>query len=109
MWTASLRGEPVSNQGLPGDLVTTDAGPVIVDHGEEVYRVRARVGLALVAPDGEVVVRYVDTYEALLSDRADPAQAARDLARDLAAQVALIWPTDRRLLDDAISDLGMER
>jgi len=98
VWVDRLQGQPLTATGLPGDLLRTDAGPVVVDHRAEPYRVQARIGVALVAADGEVVLRYVDTYDALLTERADPAQVGRDLARRLAEQVVRVWPTDPRLL-----------
>jgi hypothetical protein len=63
----------------------------VVDHRDEPYRVVARAGLALVASDGEVVVRYADTFETVLNERSDADQAARVLARALVAEVATLW------------------
>lgn len=97
VWVDDLQGAPLSATDGPGDVVRTAAGPVVIDDAEEPYEVRARIGVALVAADGEVVLRYVDTYDALLTDRADADQAGRDLARRLAAQVVRLWPTDPRL------------
>ncbi|MEQ1501658.1 MAG: hypothetical protein ABMB14_05480 [Myxococcota bacterium] len=97
-WMDELDAEPLTTRGLPGVVVDTAAGPVVVDSEDEPYLVSAQVGMALVAADGEVVVRYTDTYETVLSGSRGPAVAGRDLAHALAEEVALVWATDPRLL-----------
>jgi hypothetical protein len=94
-WVDDLRGDPLTAEALPGEVVHTASGPVIVDLFAEPYRVTAGVGMALVASDGEVVVRYADRFEGLLSASRDSDVVGRELARDLAEQAALLWPTDR--------------
>ncbi len=96
-WVRSVHGEPLSVQGLPGQVVQTEFGPVVVDHDDEPYLVNAVVGMALVARDGEVVVRYEDTFGTLLSARQGPEYAARDLAAALADEVVKVWAVDPRL------------
>jgi hypothetical protein len=95
-WVERIEARPITALGFAGEIVGTELGPVVVDHRAEPYRVVARVGVALVAADGDVVLRYRDTVETVLS--ADgPDAAARHLARDLAAELALVWPADPRL------------
>jgi hypothetical protein len=98
-WMDELEARPLTLSDLPGQLLETPAGPVVVDYPDEPYLVTARVGMALVAADGEVVVRYQDTYETVLSGSRGPSIAGRDLAYALAAEVAMIWAVDPRLLE----------
>lgn len=96
-WVVTLEGTPLTVHSPPGQLVTTDAGPVLVDLFDEPYHVEATLGCALVAADGEVVLRYTDSFETVLSGSRDANMAGRDLAAALAAEVAKVWPVDPRL------------
>lgn len=96
-WVDLVQASPLSTLGPPGEILETDAGPALVDHADEAYLVSARVGLALVTADGEVVLRYQDTYEAVLSGAGGPRAAGRDLAQALAEEVARVWAVDPRL------------
>ena len=98
-WVTMLRGDPLSAEAFPGELIHTAVGPVLVDLAEEPYRVTAEVGMALVTSDGEVIVRYEDTFEAVLSGRHNSGRAGRDLANGLAGEVMRVWPYDARLKD----------
>lgn len=98
-WMDRLEAEPLTLNGMPGAVVDTPVGPVVVDSGDEPFFVSARIGMALVAGDGEVVVRYHDTYETVLSGSRGPLVAGRDLAHALAEEVAKVWATDPRLLE----------
>ncbi len=98
-WVSELDGQPLSLLGFPGEVVETPVGPVVLDHDDEPYLVTAKVGMALVTRDGEVVVRYQDTFETILSARTDSARAGRELARALAREVTLVWGTDPRLIE----------
>lgn len=95
-WVTDLQGEPISLEGFPGDIVETSSGPVMIDHHQEPYLIKAAVGMALVARDGEVVLRYDDTFEAVLSEHNDPGRVGRDLADALASEVTKVWPVDPR-------------
>ncbi|MEZ4322975.1 MAG: hypothetical protein R3F61_36250 [Myxococcota bacterium] len=103
-WVTELEGRPLTATGFPGDIVVTDSGPVVLDHIEEPYLIDAQVGMALVARDGEVVLRYTDRFSTVLSARRDSAAAAADLAAALAAEVQKVWACDPRLEDAAVSD-----
>ncbi len=96
-WIDDLACSPVTLLGAEGSVIDTPAGPVVADHGDEPYVVSARVTAALVAHDGEVVLRYGDTFHTILSASHAPADAGRDLAADLAQELALVWATDPRL------------
>ncbi len=100
-WVTELQGDPVTVEGFPGDIIETSSGPVMIDHHQEPYRIQAAVGMALVAWDGEVVLRYDDHFESVLSERNDPARVGRDLADALAAEVSKVWPTDPRFAPSA--------
>jgi hypothetical protein len=97
-WVENLDGRPITAEALPGEVVHTASGPVIVDLSEEAYRVHATVGMALVMGDGEVVLRYADEYEAVLSSRGGSRGAGTDIARALAGEVVKVWPQDPRIL-----------
>ena len=91
-WVSEIEAIPVTSEAPPGEVLDTDAGPVVVDLLEEALRVRAEVGMALVSSDGEVVMRYSDRFESVLSSDRTVSRVGRDIARGLAAEVALLWP-----------------
>ena len=91
-WVTGIEAIPVTSEGPPGEVIETDAGPVVVDLLEEALRVRAEVGMALVSADGEVVMRYTDRFESVLSSDRTVSRVGRDIARGLAGEVALLWP-----------------
>jgi len=103
-WVTELDATPLTASGFPGEIVYTDTGPVVLDFIEEPYLIEARIGMALVAHDGEVVLRYTDHFSTVLSARRDASDAARDLARALATEVEKVWAHDPRLEDSAVSD-----
>lgn len=105
-WVTDLEGDPLTLRGFPGETVETTAGPVVLDHREEPFLVTARVGMALVTQDGEVVIRYEDTYDAILSEEGGASEAGRVLARSLAQEVVLVWATDPRLWAGEPSSAG---
>lgn len=96
-WVSHLEGEPLTAEGFPGDIIETAVGPVMVDHSDEPYRVHATVGVALVSTTGELVLRYDDNFEAVLSGRDDPDRVGRTVARALADEVDELWPVDPSL------------
>lgn len=99
-WVVDLEGEPLSLRGFPGEVVDTHAGPVVLDHNDEPYLVEAEVGMALVTEDGDVLLRYQDTYHALLSSENTTQDAGRTLARALAEEVVLVWSTQPGIGED---------
>ena len=103
-WVADLRVEPLNATGFVGDVVATPAGPVVLDLLEEPHLVQMELGLALVAPDGEVVVRVEHHASSVLSARRDLDQAARSMADQLAEQARRAWAVDDRLEPGSPSD-----
>jgi hypothetical protein len=69
------------------------------DPSDEPYLVSARLCMALVASDGEVVVRYEDRFEGVLSGPDGVHRAGRELARALASEVTKVWAVDPRLME----------
>ncbi|MFT4621464.1 MAG: hypothetical protein ACI8PZ_000116 [Myxococcota bacterium] len=93
-WVSKIEGRALTADGFAGDIVETTAGSVVVDHEDEPYHVVVGVGMALVARDGEVVLRYQDSFEALLSSRMSPEHVGRVVASELASEVGKVWATD---------------
>jgi hypothetical protein len=96
-WVTALDGEPLTAIAAPGSVVDTQRGPVVADLRDEPYLVTAGIGTALVTRDGEVCVRYEDRFEAILSARYDADRVGRDLARELAKEISLVWVRDHQL------------
>jgi len=96
-WITHLAADPLTAEGFPGDRIDTAAGPVVLNIFEEPYRVRAEIGMALVRSDGLVVLRYADHADSLLSPERKATRVGRDLAAELAQEVAKMWPDDPRL------------
>ncbi len=90
-WVDRMEARPLSLEGAPGDLVTTSQGTVLVDHADEPYLVDLGVGMALVGADGEVLLRFHDDVQSILSGARPPPAVGREVARDLAAEVARHW------------------
>jgi len=100
-WLQDIDGHPITRDGPPGYVKETAWGPVVITLAEEPYLVTMQVGIALVTKDGEVVLRYEDSYETVLSNHLDPEAASADLARSIAAEVTKVWACDPEL-DDAL-------
>ncbi|NCG19145.1 MAG: hypothetical protein GWP91_09045 [Rhodobacterales bacterium] len=96
-WTHALGAHPLTQDSFPGELVNTSWGPVMVDHAEEPYLVSLQMGIALVAADGEVLIRYVDVYETVLSGQSGVDGAGEDLARSMAQEVVKVWAIEPEL------------
>lgn len=96
-WIDEVEAVPLTLLEWPGLVVETESGPVMVDAVDEPYVVKAAIGMALVAADGEVVLRYYDHYETVLSSTRGPKVAARELAFLVAREVSGVWVTDPRL------------
>ncbi len=96
-WVTGLKGEPLTAQGMPGEVLSTTVGLVVVDAGDEPYQVSMDVGMALVTRDGEVVLRYSDRFEAILSERLGTSYVGSQIAQALAAELAKVWATDPEL------------
>ncbi len=90
-WVDRLSSRALTLDGFPGDLVQTGAGPVVIDVMSEPAVVELRVGVALIAADGEVIVKAREDLHALLSSDRGPEQAGREVARQLAAEMVKVW------------------
>ena len=101
-WVEEIEATPITKEAAPGDMVQTDVGPVVVNLFEESYRIRATVGMALVASDGEVILRYRDDFESILGEQRNPNRVGRDLAMSLAREITKMWPIDPRLMEHNI-------
>jgi len=87
----------LSSLAFPGQPVATPIRPVTVNHADEPYLVTLLCGLALVTSDGEVVIRYEDVYQTVLSGKIGPNRAAADLAGVMAEEVTKVWATEAEL------------
>ena len=96
-WVRELDGLPLSTLAFPGQPVVTPIRPVTVDHTDEPYLVNLLCGLALVTSDGEVVIRYEDVYQTVLSGKVGPERAAADMALVMAEEVTKVWATEAEL------------
>lgn len=105
-WVDALDARPLTAEGFAGDIVETTAGPAVVDHADEPYHVEVDVGMALVAADGEVVLRYHDAFEALLSSRMPPSHVGRVVAAELASEIGKVWATDPALEEGKADDMA---
>ena len=103
-WITSLDSRPLNAEGFPGEIISTASGPVVLDFMEAPFLLEAHVGMALVARDGEVVMRYDDHISTVLSARRDSDTAAGDIAEVLASEVAKLWAVDPRLEGGVPSD-----
>jgi len=96
-WVTELEGEPLTRRALPGEVVQTASGSVVVDFEDDPHLVSVRMGTALLAPDGDVVLRYEDRFEAVLTGQTARHEAARQLAKSLADEIAIVWMTETSL------------
>lgn len=90
-WVDQLQARPLSLDGAPGDMVDTPRGQVVVDHVDEPYLVDLGVGMALVSGDGQVLLRFREDVQTILSAARPPPVVGREVARHLAEEVARTW------------------
>ena len=93
VWVTHLDGHPLTSSTMSGELIFHKERPVLVDRLSEPYHVEIALGAALFDGSGHLAFRYQDHYESLLSESQDTHNAAKELAKDLASDLALIWPT----------------
>ena len=101
-WVEDIHATPITQEAAAGDFVASEVGPIVVNLFEESYRIRATIGMALIASDGEVILRYQDVFESVLGDQRNTHRVGRDLAIRLAEEITKMWPIDPRLKEDAI-------
>jgi len=97
-WVTELDAEPLVQDAWPGEIVETSAGSVVVDLDDDPHIVSVKLGTALLSPDGEVVLRYEDRFDAVLTGDTATSDAARHLARALAAEITRVWVTEGGLI-----------
>jgi len=90
-WVDRLEARPLSLDGAPGDMIDTPRGQVVVDHADEPYLVDLGVGMALVSGDGQVLLRFREDVQTILSAARPPPVVGREVARHLAEEVARTW------------------
>ncbi|MCB9765878.1 MAG: hypothetical protein H6739_39255 [Alphaproteobacteria bacterium] len=91
IWVVENEGQPLTAHNMVGELVMSCDTPVMVDFDNEPYEVNARVGMALVAADGELLFRYEDDYAGLLTEHSPVRLLARDMARSLVSDITPMW------------------
>lgn len=91
-WFEDLEGAPLTAEVLPGEIVRTEVGPVLVEFRDEPYRVTGRIGFAWVDARGDLVVRYEDRFEDVLTGDREPDDVGRRVARLFAGEVAKVFP-----------------
>lgn len=90
-WLDDVTAAPMTLASLPGEVVDSPVGPIVVDGTNEPFLVQATIGAALVEPDGTVLHRSYRTYDAVMRGEHALDVTALDLARGVAQQVASAW------------------
>jgi len=80
-WMTDVQAHPLLSSHAPG--TTTRAADRLVFIERDPVLAEATVGLALVSTGGEVLLRYEDRFQVLLSEANRPPRAGRELARYL--------------------------
>ncbi len=82
-WISDITAEPLATTTAPGTTLRAADRLVYVDEHTDPVLAQATVGLALVAADGEVFLRYEDRYSFVITGSNTALRAGRDLARKL--------------------------
>ena len=82
-WISDIEAQPLGTTTAPGTTLRAADRLVYVDEHTDPVLARATVGLALVAADGEVFLRYEDRYTFVITSTNTSARAGRELARML--------------------------
>ncbi len=82
-WMTDLQAHPLGSTAAPGTTLRAANRLVYVDQHTDPILAEATVGLALVAADGEVFLRYEDRYTFVITGTNTAARAGRDLAQRL--------------------------
>ena len=101
-WVENLDVTPITAEAAAGEMVSSEVGPIVVNLFEESFRVRATIGMALVASDGRVILRYRDEFESILGEQRNTQRVGRDLAMGLAKEITKMWPVDPDFYEQAI-------
>lgn len=82
-WMTDVQARPLGSSAAPGTTLRAADRLVYVDQHTDPVLAEATVGLALVAADGEVFLRYEDRYTFVITGNSNAARAGRDLAQRL--------------------------
>jgi hypothetical protein len=82
-WISDIEAQPLGTTAAPGTTLRAADRLVYVDEHTDPVLAHATVGLALVAADGEVFLRYEDRYSFVITGTNTSLRAGRDLARRL--------------------------
>jgi hypothetical protein len=82
-WIADVEAVPLGSAAAPGTTLRAADRLVYVDTHTDPVLAHATVGLALVAADGEVFLRYEDRYPFVITGSNTAQRAGRELARQL--------------------------
>lgn len=82
-WMSDITAEPLATTTAPGTTLRAADRLIYVDQHTDPVLAQATVGLALVAADGEVFLRYEDRYSFVITGSNTSLRAGRDLARQL--------------------------
>jgi len=82
-WISDIEAQPLGATTAPGTTLRAADRLVYVDEHTDPVLAEATVGLALVAADGEVFLRYEDRYSFVITGSNTSQRAGRDLARRL--------------------------
>jgi hypothetical protein len=91
IWVDALRAKVLTQEALPGEVVDTPVGPVVVDATDEPYRVEAVVGVALIRADGTIDVYLHQTFDTVLLGEEGLEPAALEVAARAAAAARPSW------------------
>jgi hypothetical protein len=98
-WMSDLSAVPLNSVAVPASTTRAGDRVVFIDADTDPVLVSATLGVALVAPDGEVYVRYSDRYDAVLSGVSGPRSVGRELARRLVTDVAVLLTAQEPLAE----------
>jgi len=82
-WMSDVSAVPLGTTTAPGTTTRVADRVVFVDQHTDPVLTEATVGLALVAADGEVFLRYENRYQVLITGSNSSWKAGRQLARQL--------------------------
>lgn len=89
-WISAFEAVPLSTTIEPATTTRVAERYVFVDSKTDPVLVNIKLGLALVSAEGQILLRYQEHYEVVLSEAKGPDSAGRDLARQVASDVALV-------------------
>jgi hypothetical protein len=99
-WISDMHVTALCTEEAPRTTTEAAGRLVFVDDATEPVLIEATVGIALVTRSGDVVFRYDDTVETILSDATPLHAASRELARTVADEVRGVLLADEEILRD---------